>query len=66
MIEDDLAEVIVSENQFSLAVGRGGQNVRLAARLTGVKIDIKKKEDSEDKNNETSEEDENSSDDIVE
>jgi transcription termination/antitermination protein NusA len=38
---DNRAEVFVSEDQQSLAIGRGGQNVRLAARLTGWKIDIK-------------------------
>ncbi len=35
------AVVEVSEDQQSLAIGRGGQNVRLAAKLTGWKIDIK-------------------------
>jgi N utilization substance protein A len=35
------ASVTVSEDQQSLAIGRGGQNVRLAAKLTGWKIDIK-------------------------
>ena len=35
------ANVLVSEDQFSLAIGKGGQNVRLAAKLTGWKIDIK-------------------------
>lgn len=35
------ALVTVSEDQQSLAIGRGGQNVRLAAKLTGWKIDIK-------------------------
>lgn len=35
------AHVIVAEDQLSLAIGRGGQNVRLAARLTGWKIDIR-------------------------
>ena len=35
------AEVIVPDDQLSLAIGRGGQNVRLAAKLTGWKIDIK-------------------------
>ncbi len=35
------ATVFVSPNQLSLAIGRGGQNARLAARLTGWKIDIK-------------------------
>ncbi|HEY4490178.1 MAG TPA: transcription termination factor NusA [Candidatus Paceibacterota bacterium] len=34
------AKVGVSEDQQSLAIGRGGQNVRLAAKLTGWKIDI--------------------------
>ena len=34
------AIVTVSEDQQSLAIGRGGQNVRLAAKLTGWKIDI--------------------------
>lgn len=35
------ASVTVSEDQQSLAIGRGGQNVRLAAKLTGWNIDIK-------------------------
>lgn len=35
------ATVNVSEDQQSLAIGKGGQNVRLAAKLTGWKIDIK-------------------------
>ena len=34
------ATVVVSEDQQSLAIGKGGQNVRLAAKLTGWKIDI--------------------------
>jgi N utilization substance protein A len=39
--DDNRAEVQVAEDQQSLAIGRGGQNVRLAARLTGWKIDIR-------------------------
>lgn len=35
----------VAEDQLSLAIGKDGQNVRLAARLTGYKIDIKSKEE---------------------
>ena len=35
------ATVEVAEDQLSLAIGKGGQNVRLAAKLTGWKIDIK-------------------------
>jgi len=38
--EDKHVIVEVSEDQQSLAIGRGGQNVRLAAKLTGWKIDI--------------------------
>jgi len=37
------AEVIVDEDQLSLAIGKMGQNVRLAAKITGWKIDIKSK-----------------------
>ena len=39
--DDNRAEVQVAEDQQSLAIGRGGQNVRLAARLTGWRIDIR-------------------------
>ena len=45
--EDNLkvAKVVVAENQLSLAIGKKGQNSRLAARLCGVKIDIHTKLD---------------------
>ncbi len=39
--EDRQVHVLVPEDQLSLAIGKEGQNVRLAARLTGWKIDIK-------------------------
>lgn len=39
--ENRQALVLVAESQLSLAIGKEGQNVRLAARLTGWKIDIK-------------------------
>ena len=39
--EGKSCRVIVTDNQLSLAIGKEGQNVRLAARLTGYKIDIK-------------------------
>ena len=35
--------VIVPDDKLSLAIGKNGQNVRLAARLTGWKIDVKAK-----------------------
>ncbi len=38
---DKKAKIIVSEQQLSLAIGKSGQNVRLAAKLTGFGIDIK-------------------------
>lgn len=39
--EEHSAYVVVPDNQLSLAIGKGGQNVRLAARLTEWKIDIR-------------------------
>lgn len=39
-IEENRAQIEVDPEQFSLAVGKGGQNARLAAKLTGWKIDI--------------------------
>lgn len=39
--EEEAMEVIVPDDQLSLAIGKKGQNVRLAARLLGWKIDIK-------------------------
>jgi len=45
--EDKEASVVVSEDQQSLAIGKGGQNVRLAAKLTGWRIDIKSIEGEE-------------------
>lgn len=39
--EEKTARVIVPENQLSLAIGKEGQNARLAAKLTGYKVDIK-------------------------
>jgi N utilization substance protein A len=43
VVDQDLrsAQVIVPDFQLSLAIGREGQNARLAARLTGWKIDIR-------------------------
>lgn len=38
--ETKRAKVFVSEDQQSIAIGRGGQNVRLASRLTGYELDI--------------------------
>src|SRR5437773_228365 len=40
-----VVEVIVEDKQLSLAIGKKGQNVRLAAKLTGWRIDIKSEEE---------------------
>lgn len=45
--ENKSAKVIVDDSQLSLAIGKEGQNVRLAAKLTGWKIDIKSKSKAE-------------------
>lgn len=45
--EGKSAKVIVDDNQLSLAIGKEGQNVRLAAKLTNWKIDIKSKSQAE-------------------
>jgi N utilization substance protein A len=39
--QEHKASVEVAQDQLSLAIGKGGQNVRLAAKLTGWRIDIK-------------------------
>ncbi len=44
------SRVIVPDDKLSLAIGKGGQNVRLAARLTGWKIDVKPQSSVEDNN----------------
>ncbi|MDO5516201.1 MAG: transcription termination factor NusA, partial [Clostridium sp.] len=45
--ENKCAKVVVDDNQLSLAIGKEGQNVRLAAKLTNWKIDIKSKSQKE-------------------
>ena len=47
MNEGNACKVVVEDNQLSLAIGKEGQNVRLAAKLTGWKIDIKSKKQYE-------------------
>ena len=46
--EEKICNVVVAGHQLSLAIGKEGQNVRLAARLTGWKIDIVKGDDDTD------------------
>ena len=42
--KQDLVRVVTDAEQFSLAIGKRGQNIRLAQRLVGWKIDIQKDE----------------------
>lgn len=46
--EEKTAKVVVPDDQLSLAIGKQGQNARLAARLTGFKIDIKSETQAQD------------------
>lgn len=49
ILEDERSALaIVSQGQLSLAIGKEGQNVKLASKLTGIKIDIKTDKDMED------------------
>ena len=46
-LETRTAHISVAADQLSLAIGRGGENARLAARLTGWRIDIRGEEPAE-------------------
>jgi len=46
--DEKTAKVVVPDTQLSLAIGKEGQNARLAARLTGFKIDIKSETQAKD------------------
>jgi N utilization substance protein A len=46
--DEKMAQVVVPDYQLSLAIGKEGQNARLAARLTGYKIDIKSETQAKD------------------
>jgi len=56
--EDNSATVIVPQDQLSLAIGKDGQNVRLAAKLTGWKLDIKGEGDNDEEELDIDEEEE--------
>lgn len=55
VLDDDKAIATVSEDELSLAIGKEGQNVRLAANLTGWSIDVKSldEESSEEEDSDT-------------
>jgi N utilization substance protein A len=49
--KEKTATVVVPDQQLSLAIGKEGQNARLAAKLTGWKVDIKSESDYKEENN---------------
>jgi len=55
-LEDKQAEVTVADDMLSLAIGKSGHNVRLAAKLTGWHIDVKSEEQKRQKIEQKSEE----------
>ena len=57
-VEEKSAKVVVPDYQLSLAIGKEGQNARLAARLTGYKIDIKSESQAGMVSNDSGEEEE--------
>jgi len=63
--EEHRATIEVADDQLSLAIGKGGQNVRLAAKLTGWRIDINSSESDELISDEENSIDESDSDDDV-
>ncbi|WP_051995224.1 transcription termination factor NusA [Fructilactobacillus florum] len=53
--QDKACTIVVPDDQLSLAIGKRGQNARLAARLTGYRIDIKSESEMNDSEEETPE-----------
>ena len=47
--ENNTADVVLSKDQLSLAIGRGGQNVKLASKITGIKIEVMTEEEEKTK-----------------
>ncbi len=47
--EKNTADVVLAQDQLSLAIGRGGQNVKLASKITGIKIDVMTEEEEKER-----------------
>lgn len=47
--EKNVADVVLAKDQLSLAIGRGGQNVKLASKITGVKVDVMTEEEEKNR-----------------
>lgn len=53
--EDKLAKIIAEDDQISLIIGKNGQNIKLASRLTAYEIDVERKEKPEEEDEEEDE-----------
>ena len=47
--DKNTADVVLAKDQLSLAIGRGGQNVKLASKITGVKVDVMTEEEEKER-----------------
>jgi N utilization substance protein A len=47
--DKNTADVILAKDQLSLAIGRGGQNVKLASKITGIKVDVMTEEEEKNR-----------------
>ncbi|NQT95749.1 MAG: transcription termination/antitermination protein NusA [Candidatus Omnitrophica bacterium] len=54
--ENQTADIIVNDDQLSLAIGRRGQNIKLASKLVGYELNVKSKSEAEGKTEEAEEE----------
>jgi len=63
--EEQSATVVIPDKQLSLAIGKEGQNVRLAVKLTGWRIDIQSASDAEKERAKTAEEEGVTADDVL-
>ena len=63
--EEQSATVVIPDKQLSLAIGKEGQNVRLAVKLTGWRIDIRSASDAEKERAEAAEDEDVVADDVL-
>jgi N utilization substance protein A len=56
--ENKYAKIVADEDQISLMIGKNGQNIKLASKLTGYEIDVERKGESPKETSETEEEEE--------
>jgi N utilization substance protein A len=47
--DNKVAKIVADEDQISLIIGKNGQNIKLASKLTGYEIDVEKKDEAQEK-----------------